>query len=263
MFGNLYFSDKSICRYFYTNDIQNTLVENRILRSDSTIERSSELQKIRNYLFERKASGRWLNTYETSKIIETILPELVGKDKELSSPKLSLTGSVNKVIEEFPYELEVSSSDSIQVMKTGDFPVYLTAYSHYWNPAPKEKISDFEISTSFGNEGRNILKAGESVKMIVRLKVFKDADYVMINAPIPAGCSYGDKSGNSYHEVHREYFRNETAIFCEKLKIGDYEFVINLVPRYNGKYTLNPAKVEMMYFPTFNANNEIRKVIIE
>ena len=85
----------------------------------------------------------------------------------------------------------------------------------------------------------------------------------MINVPIPGGCSYSDK--NDYHpfEVHREYFKNETSIFCERLSKGEYVFKISLLPRYTGVYTLNPAKVEMMYFPIFNANNAIRKVMIK
>jgi len=144
----------------------------------------------------------------------------------------------------------------------GDFPVYLTPYSHYWDPSPGVKKSEFEISTGFDNQNSTILKAGEPVRLIASVKVKKDADYVMINISIPAGCSYGNKSQGLYYEVHREYFRNETAIFCENLSTGDYEFTIELIPRYSGTYTMNPAKVEMMYFPTFNANNSIRRVII-
>ena len=77
----------------------------------------------------------------------------------------------------------------------------------------------------------------------------------MINVPIPASCSYADKPNNFPGEAHREYFKQETAIFCEKLAAGTYEFEIELMPRYTGTYTLNPAKVELMYFPTFFANN--------
>ncbi len=85
----------------------------------------------------------------------------------------------------------------------------------------------------------------------------------MLNVPIPGGCSYFDKSKTSKFEVYRESFRNETAIFCEKLRKGEYEFTIDLMPRYTGKYTLNPAKVELMYFPTFNANNSLKKVTVK
>ncbi len=262
IFGNLYFSDDSIPLHFYTNDIQNTLIAYRVLRSDSTTDHRVELQKIRNYLFGKKAPGTWLNTYESSSIIETILPELLGSDRRISQPMLSFSGSINKTVDEFPFEITVSSRDTINITKQGDFPVYLTVYSHYWDTLPVEKKSEFEISTGFEKQNNDILKAGEPVKMIASVKVLKDADFVMINVPIPAGCSYGNKSSNLLHEVHREYFRNATVIFCEHLRSGNYKFEIELIPRYTGRYTINPAKIEMMYFPTFNANNDIRKITI-
>ena len=263
MFGNLYFSDDSSKFNLCTNDVQNTLIAYRIFRSDSTVSHEMDLQKIRNYLFENRASGSWLNTYESATIIETILPELLGSDGQILQPELVLSGAIERAVDKFPYEISVASTDTIEVVKKGDYPIYLTAYSHFWNPAPEIKKKEFEITTRFDNDSKHILKAGEAVKMVVNVKVRKDADYVMVNVPIPAGCSYGDKSERSYHEVHREYFRNETSIFCENLKQGDYEFVINLVPRYTGKYTLNPAKIGMMYFPTFNANNEVGRVLVQ
>ena len=45
IFGNLYFSNDSITHYFYRNDIQNTLLAYKILRSDSITDHSLELQK--------------------------------------------------------------------------------------------------------------------------------------------------------------------------------------------------------------------------
>ncbi len=85
----------------------------------------------------------------------------------------------------------------------------------------------------------------------------------MINVPIPGGCSYADKPAYFRNETHREYFKHETAIFSEKLSKGTYQFEISLLPRYSGTYTLNPAKVELMYFPTFMANTEVSTVRIE
>lgn len=84
----------------------------------------------------------------------------------------------------------------------------------------------------------------------------------MIEVPIPAGCSYESKKSWYANEVHREFFKNKVVIFCNKLAAGNHQFEIDLLPRYSGTYTLNPAKIELMYFPTFNANIEIKKVII-
>jgi len=263
MFGNIYFTSDSVTSGLLTNNIQNTIIAYKIIRQDTTVNHDQTLLKIRNYFFENRSTGFWLNTYESSKIIEAILPDLLSSKEQVTKPKLVISGAINKEIEKFPYEITLSSDDTLEIRKSGDYPIYLTAYQRYWNPDPKEKKSDFEISTSFVDINNNILNAGKEVKLKVQLKVNKDADYVMVNIPIPGGCSYLNKSKTSHWEVYRESFRNETAIFCEKLRPGDYEFTIDLMPRYTGKYTLNPAKVELMYFPTFNANNSLRKVTIE
>ena len=91
----------------------------------------------------------------------------------------------------------------------------------------------------------------------------EDAQYVLIDVPIPAGCSYDSKPVyTSGCEVYREYFKEKTVIFSERLPIGTYRFNIPLLPRYTGKYTLNPTKVELMYFPVVNANNSKKEIRI-
>jgi alpha-2-macroglobulin len=98
----------------------------------------------------------------------------------------------------------------------------------------------------------------------VDVSVKADADYVMVEIPIPAGCSYSDKSQSWVNgEVHREYFRNKVSIFCKTLNKGQYSFQVSLLPRYSGTYTLNPAKAEMMYFPVFNGREEMKIVTIK
>ncbi len=264
IFGNVYYEDTLSVSGLLNNTIQNTLIAYRILRSDSSANHEAQLQRIRNYFFEVRKDYGWRNTYESACILETILPDILNEKRELQNSSLTFSGSKIKTVNHFPFDTTISATGSLKVIKKGDYPVYLTSYQRFWNPSPREKKSDFEISTSFSKtDSISVMKAGEEVKLIVDLKVLKDADYVMLNIPIPAGCSYSDKKNYFHYEVHREYFKNETAIFCEKLKKGDYRFEIDLMPRYSGKYNLNPAKAELMYFPTFNANERMKKVIIQ
>jgi alpha-2-macroglobulin len=51
-------------------------------------------------------------------------------------------------------------------------------------------------------------------------------------------------------------------MFIESLPKGKHFFEIELEPRYNGTYTLNPTKVELMYYPTFFGRNEMKGVQI-
>ena len=263
MFGNIYYSDRQTRINLWSNDIQNTMLAYRILRNDTLHSHEDELRKVRNYLFEKRGCKGWTNTFESANIIETILPDILLNNKKTRPAKLEFTGEIEKTVTSFPFDTIINISEEIQLKKAGDSPVYFTMFQRYWNPDPEERAGNFELYTLFENDTRsNMLEAGKPVTLKVKLLVKKHADYVMLNIPIPAGCSYGDKKQHWYPEVHREYYRHETAIFCEKLPKGEYEFEIELLPRYSGKYTLNPAKVELMYFPTFNANTKLKKVEI-
>ncbi|MFB6318318.1 alpha-2-macroglobulin family protein [Saccharicrinis sp. FJH54] len=261
LFGNTYFSDENKRLSLVDNDIQNTILAYKILRAD-TIPHNLELQKIRNYFFEQRKKCYWRNTFESANIIATILPDLKGGHNQLYKSKLFIEGDIKKLVSEFPFEMEFDPGQNLVFSKTGDFPVYVTTYQRYWNPEPKYKADDFVVTSAFSN-GSNTLKAGEEIVLNVHVKVKKSAEYVMINIPVPAGCSYAEKYKNSWLETHREYYKNEVAVFCQRMNKGDYDFEVKLIPRYNGKYTLNPAKAELMYFPTFNANEAIKKVTIK
>lgn len=108
-----------------------------------------------------------------------------------------------------------------------------------------------------------MLTGGRPVVLRIRVDVSWEPDYVMIEIPVPAGCSYDEKEQNWWGDgEHREYTRNKVNIFCRKLRKGEHLFSVKLMPRYHGEFTLNPAKVEMMYFPVFHGREEIRKVRI-
>ncbi|MGV8094151.1 MAG: carboxypeptidase-like regulatory domain-containing protein [Mangrovibacterium sp.] len=262
LFGNIYFEDEDPGSNLLVNHIQNTLVAYRILKAD-LVKNAQTLGKIRNYLLENRKTGYWRNTYESARIIETILPDLLVNHSAPDKPVLNIRGDVTQTVTEFPFEMKVDPAQNIQITKTGDFPVYLTSYQTYQNNNPQVKKEDFEITTSFDHGSASTLKAGKEVTLIADVKVKKDAGYVMINIPVPGGCSYADKKTNFRNESHREYFKNETTIFCETLRKGEYSFEIRLIPRYTGTYTLNPAKVELMYFPVFRGNNEIKRIRVK
>jgi uncharacterized protein YfaS (alpha-2-macroglobulin family) len=262
MFGNIYFGkpsdDKSVC----LNEVQTTLVAYRILKN-SKLKSDDYLGRIRNFFFERRRLGRWQNTFESASVIETILPDLLtGSKGETRKSTLTLSGSVNKTVTEFPFEIKTKPSDSIRITKTGTFPVYLTSYQHYWKSDPSADTSYFAIVTTL-DRGNGQIKAGKPVKMNVTLRVYKDAQYVMMEIPIPGGCSYESKNGYFSGASHTEFFKDHVAVFFENLRPDKYNFEIELLPRYTGKYTVNPAKAGLMYFPLFSSNNALKTLIIK
>lgn len=261
MFGNIYWGEE---RYqFFDNAIQNTLLVYQLLKRAGGYEAS--LKKIRYYFLEQRKNGQWRNTYESSLILETILPDLLTGEAAAAS-SLVIQKDQPVTVRSFPYTATLTPGEKISVSKQGSMPVYFTAYQQNWNASPQKVAGDFAVQSVFEHQGKpvNKLKAGEPVVMKVTVTVQADADYVMVEIPIPAGCSYKDKT-QSWRglEVHREYNKNKVSIFCNRLVKGRYMFEVSLLPRYTGRYHCNPAKAEMMYFPVFFGREEMKKVVID
>ncbi len=259
MFGGLYWGEERY--HFWNNSIQNTLMAYKILKAHGGQER--ELAKIRQYFLEQRRNGQWRNTYESSLILETILPDLL---KEGEKPKPASAQINGERINSFPFEKQYPAGEKVVISKQGNMPLYFTAYQQFQNRQPEKVSKDFEVRSYFMQNGFETkdLKGGKKIILRVEVTARADAEYVMIEVPIPAGCSYENKRQSFWGvETHREYFKNKTSIFCTKLGQGKYVFDIELMPRYSGVYNLNPAKAEMMYFPVFYGREGMKKVAIK
>ncbi|MBK9491765.1 MAG: hypothetical protein IPO07_25435 [Haliscomenobacter sp.] len=125
----------------------------------------------------------------------------------------------------------------------------------------------FAVSSHLEQAGEPVkaLQFGKAAQLVAEVDVKQEGQYVMIEIPIPAGCSYGEKSnGYRFPEVHREYFaEKKVSIFALKIcRWGNNRFVVNLEPRYSGTYTLNPVRVEEMYFPVLYGRNSVETLKI-
>lgn len=259
MLGGIYWEEHTSDYSIFYNSTQLTLLAYKIL--DKEKQYRDVLKSIAHYFFEKKMNQSWRNTIETAKILETILPTYIkNSDSKLITSRLQ----VNEInIPKLPYETTLDTN-FVKISKTGTTPVFLTLMQEQWNSNPNKNEKNFKINTYFEQNGNIItdLKSGEPVKLIAEITPLKDADFVMIEVPIPAGCSY-DKKAVQRFGVYTEYFKNRANFYCESMKTKTYKFEIELQPRYTGKYTLNPAKVELMYFPTFYSNEVVKRVYIK
>jgi hypothetical protein len=256
--GNCYWGEDGIA--FFDNAVQNTVGMYRLLRKEGG--HGDLLKRIRGWLLEQRGTGHWRNTYESSLILETILPDLLEDGRP---PKPSVLRVNGQTIAQFPYEAKLPPGQPLSVGQTGVLPVYFTAYQQFFNSNPGRVDGVFAVTSWFGKGDVNDrLKAGVPVSLEVQVDVKADADYVMVEVPIPAGCTYQNKDqayGN--YEIHREYFKNKLSIFCLHLDRGKHRFTVELLPRYTGTYHLNPAKAELMYFPVLYGREALRTVKID
>lgn len=254
------YCDDGVERSWYSNNLQTTLIAYRIVKNDSVLKHLKEPMQM--YVLRSKQFG-W-NTYQASSALAVVLPDLIAESASKNSPaNIMISGKETKNLTEFPYNTILKAGEQLEIEKIKGVPVICSVYK--MKRVKKENIGEaFEISTKF--ESGDMLTAGKNAKLIVEVIVKeKNAEHIMIEVPIPSGCNYASKPNYFWgrKEVHREYFKEKTVIFCEQLPEGKHVFEISLIPRYSGKYILNPAKVEMMYFPVINANNDLRKISIE
>ncbi|AIM37029.1 hypothetical protein KO02_10240 [Sphingobacterium sp. ML3W] len=241
---------------------ENTLLAYEVLKTIGGHE--PDLELIRNYFFAQKQQGNWNNIYESSRIIRSILPDLLKEGETFEAPVAIVNA---KRITEFPYTQKFAPNEQIRVRKEGTGPLFLTAYQNFWNANPAlEKDKGLTVSTRFkdGNGTVTTLKEGQPIKVEVTVSLTGEAEYIQLEVPIPAGCTYESKSPGYYrNEAHREHFKDRVVIFCPKLSKGTHTFEVELLPRYTGVYTVNPAKAELMYFPVFYGNEKMNEIVVE
>lgn len=258
--GDVYFTDNKPSYYWYNDEIATNVIAYRLIKNDSLLNHIRVPMQM-HFLSLRK-NGGW-NTYQSSTILMSILPDLMAEGfSKKNEASVSLSGKENKIITKFPYRIDLQAEEELNIRKGSGLPLYYMQYINERVTEAKTGVEGFEIKTYFSTDNL-VLKAGEPVNLIVEVNVTKEAntEYVMIDVPIPGACSYADKRQSYYGvETHREYFKERTVIFCERMKSGNYTFIIRLLPRFTGNYILNPAQVSLMYIPVVNANTDMKRV---
>ena len=258
--NEIYFSDDRPTYHWYRAGVCNNAIAYRIVRRDSVL-RDMTTRMLMYFLSSRKNS-RW-NTYEASGVVTTILPDLIsaGSSKKAVA-SVRLTGQVNAAVRKFPYRTSLTDGQQLHITKDTGAPLYCMQYVEERVTTAQSGSDAFTIKTQFS---QTLLKAGTPAILKATVEVKRDAklEHVMIEIPIPGGCSYADKDQvRNRIETHREYFKDRTVIFCENMHPGTYGVQVELLPRFTGKYHVNPAQVSLMYFPVVNANNDMRTVNI-
>ena len=237
--------------YLLRNQVGTTLLAYQVLRASGG--RWPELARMRAGLLNTREGGHWTSTFEAAQILETIGPDLFATGRTATLARAEFSGALRQTVTQFPFTAQLpATAGPLTLRKEGVLPLYATAYQSFWNPAPAPVSAAFTVRTELaGQTGtRVVLRAGQPAELLVTVDVKAEARYVLLEVPIPAGCSYGEPAQANYLETHREYLRHQTGIFLDRLPVGQHQFRITLQPRFRGTYTLNPAKAELVYFPT-------------
>ncbi len=258
--GGVHWGDDNYC--WYDNATATTALAFKVIAADSNNQQM--LPQIVQYFISKRNRGYWANTYESATILSTILPFTIQSNPKFTTPtKIDVISDSNFTITQFPFQAQLKNTALLKLNKYGGGLTYLTVYQSYFNKTPEPVQNNLRIQTYFEQKGKQLeqLKNGERVKLIVQVDALAEAEYVQIRVPIPAGCTYVSKDRN-LKSIHQEYLKDHSMLFIEKLAKGVHQFEIELVSRYAGNYQINPAKIELMYFPTFFGREKMKRVSI-
>ncbi|MCT4587414.1 MAG: carboxypeptidase-like regulatory domain-containing protein [Carboxylicivirga sp.] len=263
LYGSIYWGEESF--HISNNRINNTLLMYQLIKDKP--EYQHLIPAIRNYFFEERKNGYWRNTYYSSSLLYSLADDFIALTNTSKGNNNSINIIYNNTstdIEQFPYMATIQS-DSLTINKSGNQTVFVGAAQRIFNPAPEAKEDLFKITTSWKDNDQltSTLSTGKEYALIVDLEVKKDAEYLMLEIPIPAGCSYVSKPGADWRESHREYYKEKVNIYFQNLQPGQHQLEIKIAPRFSGSFTINPAKMESMYFPTLYGRNKTKRIRVK
>lgn len=230
------------------DDVEATLTAYSLLRDSGGSK--ADMAAVRAYLLSLCGEEGRLNTYLGSRVVATLLDDMLAADSTASGASVEIDG---RRYDEFPVRLAREAGSVTEVVSDGISPIFFTAWQRRReeNPAPASEgfAVDTRLVDASSGEAQP-LEEGRSVRLEARIDVEADADYVMIEIPIPAGMAYASEQPRSRYETYRERYMERTSIFCTRLPRGRHTFTVDLVPRYAGSYAVEAARAELMYYPT-------------
>ncbi|MET0393606.1 MAG: carboxypeptidase-like regulatory domain-containing protein [Chitinophagaceae bacterium] len=261
MTGGLYWGEEGY--RWDRNRVATTVLAYQVLEKEGR--HTDELQGIIRFFLEQRKKGHWMNTVESASITHTILPAVLQSNAAFTAPAvLQVDAGTGITVRDFPFTTTVAAAGQpVTISKSGGGWLYCTAYQQVFIPDPLPVRDNFRIDTWFEHAGERkaSLVGGEKVKLKIEIEALKDAEYVQVEIPIPAGCTYGEKKQEG-PDMHREFLKDKAVFFIEAMSKGKHVYEIELEPRYTGVYHLNPARAELMYFPVFYGRNEQKKINI-
>ena len=221
----------------------------------------SLLAEVRRYFLNQDLVQR--NTLEKSLMLSEFMQDIF--EHQSFEKEIKGFAQVNgKEVNAYPYFKMFTPQDTVEVQKKGD-ALYLYHIYGKLEKQPESNDSLIRVRTYFMQDGKekDSLVWNKPMEMKVEVLVKEDREYVLIEAPIPASCSY-DVTRRAHHakESYREQFRDKTSIACARLPRGKHTFTVYLIPKFKGSFTCLPTKAGDMYFQAKNGYSENRSIIV-
>ncbi len=275
-----------------TLDIEATALSLKALAQISP--NSPLLPKAARWLVGHRGNGYyWVSTKETAfaiyglidyvKISQELSPdysfEIYLNGTQIASQRVNST--TNPPVLLIKKGTEVGNNNQIRIVKHGRGALYVTTALEYFTGVEEiqaQSSADLKITREYlrlkvtedgnGNSSWKVeplsgeLHSGDLIVSRLHLEGAR-AQYLMIEDPIPAGCeqisranglalSYADNKWTSWYS-QREFRDNRTVLFLDYFD-GKATFQYAMRVEVPGEFRVAPARAELMYQPTVQAN---------
>lgn len=242
---------------FQINIVQTSSLAYNILKAEPT-NHTVMLEETRNYFLSHLSKNR--NTIERAVLLQDITDDIIASNNIKSEIRSGLKINGKVMGQEFPIFLDFDNSEGIYIEKTGA-PLQISIYETSIQNPDKKIDTLFSISSVFrkGRDTITNIKLGESFQHYGKFFVKKNAEFAMLEIPIPAGSVYKNKFETKLpYETERQYHDDKVVIFFRNLPYGNYYFNIDLQSRFAGDFNVIPTKISLMYFPdVFSFSNPV------
>ncbi|MFZ2287409.1 MAG: carboxypeptidase-like regulatory domain-containing protein [Bacteroidales bacterium] len=259
--GGVYFTTGSERWDIMKTDMQTTLLTYDLLCRD-TLQKIARPDLVRRYFYEYLSMNSPLNTFQTASVLNALALYTEPERKNEDRAEMIISGALEAVVDSFPYRVTLSRETKPVIIRNSSYmPLFLSLGTKLFIACPEKDTTDFRVTTRWSVPG-NEVKSGIPVTLTAEVGFYKSAEFVVIEIPVPSGFAYNDKKGYWPGEVHREFYRDHVAIFIRRASPGIRTFEISLMPRFTGRFAMNPARVSLMYFPVIYSNNEIKRITV-
>jgi alpha-2-macroglobulin len=263
IFGQLYYQSNS------QNPYQNTIMSSlKVIELYKTLNIYPEkTEKLIEYLLHNRGVNGWRNTYESTKILMLLFEQLPSNNLNADKSIIVFENNNKTEYRKFPVDITINSP-KVDI-KTTAHSYYVSVSQSVINNQPIAVANTMAIDSKLISKAGTITK-GSQVSFILNMDLKTEAEFVMIEAPIPAGMEYISTNTNdvvvsnqNLRPSHIEKHKDKLNIYFQYLPSGKFQIETPLLARYAGKYNQNPARIELMYFPTFYGRDALKKIQIK
>ena len=212
------------------------------------------LDSIKRFFIYEYQRSNWLNTYYKTRIIKILLDDFEQNITSTVEPTIVLNGEKLDPAKTAVIQHAQTENTLIVTNSTFNFIYY---FQKYQNQNPKNKEDFFKIEQHF----TSVAKIGQDFKYKVKLSTLEDAGYIVVHIPIPGAFVYKEKK-QIRGVTHTEYNADGVTLYVENFKTGAIEVELDLIPQFQGVFTLNPVQANSMYFPQISAHSTLNKITI-